>query len=47
MTGNDLIMELTLEQGPARISQVQPPLGAWVTYFMIDLDHRKRPILAV
>jgi hypothetical protein len=39
MTGTDLIMELTLEQGPARITQVQPPWGAWASYFMIDLEH--------
>lgn len=42
MTNQDLIMQLTLEQGPARITQVQPPAGAWVTYFGIDLDNPPR-----
>lgn len=31
----ELIMELT---GESRDTQVQPPLGVWVTYFKIDLD---------
>ena len=38
MTGDDLVMELTHEMGPGRETQVQPPLGAWVTYFRIDPD---------
>jgi hypothetical protein len=39
VTGEDLIMQLTMEQGPGRETQVQPPLGVWVSYFNIDLDH--------
>jgi hypothetical protein len=42
MTSQDLIMELTLEQGPGRITQVQPPVGAWALYFGIDLDDPPR-----
>jgi hypothetical protein len=38
MTDSDLIMELTMEQGPGRITQVQPPIGAWAQYFQIDFD---------
>jgi hypothetical protein len=33
-----LIMDLTLEQGGGRVSQVQPPKNVWVQYFGIDLD---------
>jgi hypothetical protein len=43
--GSDLIMALTLEQGPGRETQVQPPLGVWVVYFAIDLDNP--PVLAL
>ena len=51
MTNRDLIMELTLEQGPGRETQVQPPLAVWAHYFDIDLDappdlslrNRRRP----
>lgn len=39
MTNEDLIMELTMEQGPARITQVQPPIGVWAHYFGVDLDN--------
>lgn len=39
MTNTDLIMELTMEQGPGRITQVQPPRGAWERYFEIDFGH--------
>ena len=38
MTGEQLIMELTWEQGQGRETQVQPPLDVWVEYFGIDLD---------
>src|SRR5580704_7217800 len=38
MTNRDLIMELTMEQGPGRETQVQPPLGVWAHFFDIDLD---------
>ena len=34
-----LIMDLTLEQGGGRESQVQPPKNVWVQYFGIDLDN--------
>ena len=37
MTNEDLIMQLTLEQGPGRETQVQPPIGVWAHYFGIDL----------
>lgn len=33
-----LIMDLTLEQGGGRVSQVQPPKNVWAQYFGIDLD---------
>ncbi len=42
MTGEDLIMELTMEQGPGRETQVQPPTGVWAYYFGIDLDEPPR-----
>jgi hypothetical protein len=38
MTENDLIMELTLEQGLPRPTQVQPPKLVWLLYFDVDLD---------
>lgn len=38
MTGEDLIMDLTMEQGEGRDTQVQPPAGAWFTYFDLDPD---------
>lgn len=37
MTGQDLVMELTAEQGPGRETQVQPPVDVWIAYFVIDL----------
>lgn len=33
-----LIMDLTLEQGGTRITQVQPPKNVWANYFEIDLE---------
>lgn len=33
-----LIMDLTLEQGASRITQVQPPKNVWANYFELDLD---------
>jgi hypothetical protein len=39
MLGDQLIMELTMEQGVGRETQVQPPLNVWVQYFQIDLDN--------
>ena len=38
MIGNELIMDLTQEQGPGRETQVQPPKGAWIVFFNVDLD---------
>jgi hypothetical protein len=38
MTNDDLIMELTMEQGPGRETQVQPPIGVWAHYFGVELD---------
>ncbi len=43
MTGEDLIMDLRIEQGPGRDTQVQPPAGAWFSYF--DLDPEELPNL--
>ena len=31
-------MDLTLEQGPGRMTQVQPPRAVWERYFAADLD---------
>lgn len=39
LKGSDLIMDLTLEQGEERITQVQPPVGAWANYFDIDFEY--------
>jgi hypothetical protein len=36
MQGDDLIMQLTMEQGGGRETQVQPPLDVWVRYFELD-----------
>ena len=36
MLGDQLIMELTMEQGPGRETQVQPPINVWVRFFEID-----------
>lgn len=36
MTGDDLIMRLTQEQGGGRETQVQPPVNVWVAYFNLD-----------
>jgi hypothetical protein len=38
MSGEDLIMELTIEEGLGRITRVQPPITAWEVYFQIDLE---------
>lgn len=43
MTGDQLIMELTQEQGPGRETQVQPPVAVWAHYF--DLDFARLPTL--
>ncbi len=53
MKGDDLIMEITMEQGPGRETQVQPPRTVWENYFRIDLAapptlrltrHRRGPV---
>lgn len=36
MTGDNLLMELGLEQGPPRQTQVQPPMGVWTEYFHVN-----------
>ena len=36
--GRRLVMQLTLEQGPDRMTQVQPPRAVWERYFGIDLE---------
>jgi hypothetical protein len=33
-----LVMELTLEQGAGRETQMQPPKGVWARYFDLDFD---------
>jgi hypothetical protein len=38
MTGDDLIMHLTLEQGGGRETQVQPPIDVWVRFFDLDFN---------
>jgi hypothetical protein len=38
MTGEDLIMDLRIEQGPGRDTQVQPPAGVWFSYFGLDTE---------
>src|SRR5206468_12680698 len=43
MTGHQLIMELTQEQGPGRETQVQPPIDVWVRFF--DIQFSKLPTL--
>jgi hypothetical protein len=40
---DQLIMDLTMEQGPGRETQVQPPINIWVRYF--DLDFARLPRL--
>lgn len=39
MNAADLIMDLTLEQGGGRETQVQPPLNVWTHYFNLDFDN--------
>jgi len=38
MLSTQLIMELTLEQGGGRETQVQPPLNVWTHYFALRFD---------
>ncbi|WP_143007360.1 phospholipase D family protein [Brevundimonas sp. 374] len=38
-----LVMELTLEQGKGRESQVQPPRPVWESYFGLDYDQVSLP----
>lgn len=40
---NELIMELSREQGPGRETQVQPPKAVWEQYFGLRLDASVRP----
>jgi hypothetical protein len=42
MTDGQLIMELTMEQGPGRETQVQPPLDVWIRYFGISFARLPR-----
>jgi hypothetical protein len=42
VTGDQLIMELTMEQGPGRETQVQPPINVWIRYFDIDFANLPR-----
>lgn len=34
-----LVMDLTLEQGAGRETQVQPPKGVWARFFDLDFDN--------
>ncbi len=38
LTGRQLVMELTMEQGEGRITQVQPPRPVWEGYFQVDVN---------
>ena len=42
MTNDMLIMDLTLEQGAPRETQVQPPAGAWHRYFAVPVTKGSR-----
>jgi hypothetical protein len=44
---SSLIMELTLEQGKGRETQVQPPRPVWENYFGVDVDSPTLPVLRV
>ena len=41
--GQILLMDLTLEQGVGRETQVQPPNDVWLTYFGFDVKNPARP----
>ena len=45
MLGDQLIMDLTMEQGPGRETQVQPSINIWIRYF--DLDFARLPRLTL
>jgi hypothetical protein len=45
MVGDQLVMDLTGEQGPGRETQVQPPLDAWRQYFRVDDTADELPVL--
>jgi hypothetical protein len=45
MVGDQLVMDLTGEQGPGRETQVQPPLDAWRQYFRVDGTADELPVL--
>jgi hypothetical protein len=42
-----LLMELTLEQGEGRATQVQPPKGVWEHYFGLKVGHDVLPKLSL
>ena len=42
-----LVMDLKLEQGPGRETQVQPEKNCWIHYFGIDPDKRTKPLLTL
>jgi len=39
LNGQYLVMELTMEQGPGRMTQVQPPRPVWKAYFHVNLEN--------
>lgn len=43
MQQNELVMELTQEQGTGRETQVQPPKAVWEQFFGVLLDASLRP----
>ena len=41
----NLVMDLTMEQGRGRVTQVQPPLGVWEQFFGVRVQAAARPTL--
>lgn len=42
-----LLMELTHEQGGSRVTQVQPPMSVWQSFFGLDFNETKQPLLTL
>ena len=43
LPATNLIMDLTMEQGRGRETQVQPPLGVWEQFFGLSVQSATRP----
>lgn len=43
MQARELLMDLTLEQGAGRATQVQPPSGVWEQFFGLVVSTSRRP----